>query len=251
MPACLGSYASLDRECDGDRRSRDPDEKAPCFWRDRCVAFQKLMEGDGRQAAHFVEIVMDADKRRYAFAKSERFPERLAEQQVRWKILNGKAAPRPVEIAPAKRAGSPAKRPGVAPVNSGGERGKELIKKAVALVKKSAGLPPIHRAGAARDGEYYLVNRVAYSSVYRRRSPGRDKAVFAVYPRARGGVVEVRLAVDLDAFLSVASVPIQRALKPEPYRDGAFRVRVLGVDRAGLAMVGEVIGKLLRQGVFE
>ena len=43
MPLCLRKYSRGDIECDGRAGARVHRDSIPCVYRDRCVAFQKLI----------------------------------------------------------------------------------------------------------------------------------------------------------------------------------------------------------------
>lgn len=254
MPKCLGLYEADDHECNGDPKGEHERDRMACVYRDRCVAFGRLCSETKVAPTRFLkfrlvdELVNGKPRRvQYAFAKGDEdaFQERLARVISERGITNGKVTVRvPGAIVQAKPA--PKRAGEAACVELAAWLNKQLRDK---MRREFA------RDNAHRAGELFIVDRTSssgYLSVYVQQTIHRKRAVVSAFYRPALGTLEVRVAVDFTDFRKLLSKSDCEKLKPEDItgKDGAFKVRIRGVDKERATIVAEALARADSRGIF-
>jgi hypothetical protein len=110
--------------------------------------------------------------------------------------------------------------------------------------------------GSAEPGEFFIVDRMDksnYAAVYVKRTSGGRAAVTSMYPNARNGSLQVRIAAPLDKYVPLLSKANLKKLSPEDIagKDGHFKVRIMGLDKEGASIVAESVTAAIEQGIID
>jgi hypothetical protein len=282
MPRCLGSFEPDDSQCDGSVVGKTEEDRTPCAYRDRCVGFQKLLADSGRPQEFFVRLVElrpspKAKLRQYKLANSEGFQDQLSEQIHRWGIRNGRVtrkAPPPRAVAkkyprripPAaletarqrkltKQQKRAAHRGRTVQASSDQSKTTELIQWFMKRLSEETGRKVADVDAAARPGQLFIVDRLEksnYIAVYCRLPQRKQQAIASAYRRAALGSLEIRVACSFPVYEELLAAADAAKLAPTDYtgKDGAFKVRIRGVDKERASIVAESIAKAIRRKVL-
>lgn len=282
MPRCLGAFEPDDPNCDGSVVGKTEEDRMPCAYRDRCVGFQKLLAQTGRPQEFFVRLVElpSGPKRRlkqYKVANKPDLQDQLSEQIHRWGIRNGRAtkkAPppravvkrRPPRIAPAaieaararkltKKEKHKAARGRAIQATADQSKATELIQWFMKRLSEETGRKVAEIEATARPGELFIVDRLEksnYIAVYCRLPQRKQTAIASAYRRAALGALEIRVACSFPVYEELLAESDRAKLAPTDYtgKDGAFKVRIRGVDKERASIVAENIAKAIRRKVL-
>lgn len=275
MPRCLGQYDKGDTVCDGDPNADDESDKLPCVFRDRCVAFKKLCKDKGHEPDKYLTW-SKVDGEEFAFSKvaDEKFQVALDKLVVKHgikggRITNRKGAPpnKPVKKGPGKgkkpsagKTDKPATSPSTPAKGTGRpsqarESAGKLYGRFIKRLSEETGRPYTPVPGDRGPGDIWLVDRMEksnYAAVYGVGENGARVALASVYPNARTGLLQIRIAAPLAGVQECFSAPNNKKLSPQDYdgKDGHFKTRLLGVDNEGLSIVAEGIARAIEQGII-
>lgn len=278
MPRCLGAFEEDDPQCEGNPVGKTEDERAPCAYRDRCLGFVKLMDITKRPRDYFVRTVETvtgpkAKHIHYTFANRDDFEGLVNEQILLWDIQGGRARnskplkARVIQKKPAKlterlrppkptkafaRAGAKARSK---QTRDGREKSREICQWYIKRVSARLGRKVAAFEEAARPGELFLVDRLESSNYCALYCKGKTKriAITSVLYKPNKGLIEVRLAVPFEEYVTTCSRSERETLAPVDYtgKDGAFKVAILNVDSHNASLVAETLAKVDKRSGFK
>jgi hypothetical protein len=277
MPRCLGAFEEDDPQCDGNPVGKTEDDRAPCAYRDRCAGFVKLMEVTKRPRDYFIRTLGTVANARskpvaYTFANHEGFEEQVNEQILLYGIQGGRPrydkplkarkAPKAIgALAPGKkspklskefaRAGAKARSK---QTRDGREKSKEVGQWYIKRVAMRLGRKVAAFEESARPGELFLVDRLESSNYCALYCKGKTRriAITSYLYKPNKGLIEVRLAVPFEDYMTACSRSEREALSPTDHtgKDGAFKVRIIGVDSHNASMIAETLSKVDKRSGF-
>lgn len=252
-PPCLGWYARADEICDGDPRG-DGDDAAACVFRDRCVAFARLVERSGKEREAFLDIDEDDARPRLPIRT---FHHALNRVILAYGIKNGVATKRPGKTSKRKRNGvSKVRGREVVSLRPARERAEELAAFFAGKVVETTGRDIYDLPGEADPGELFIVDRMeksGYASLYARGARRFRYPIAVIFPNRRDGSLQVRVAADFERFSGVVSKTWLSKLEPIDCtgKDGRFCVRLIGLDQETSSVVAETISRAIDEGIIE
>jgi hypothetical protein len=279
MPICLGSYEARDRLCDGaPSRGATFDEVLPCLFRDRCVAFAKLLHETRKPREHFVfahEVARGAFQGNFSFPKQADLLVQLDERIVRYGIVAGKITNRTGIIVVPKRVVGRSCKLGPQSRNHRAKIGRALRRSLkrlrnelqclgwdfLRIVATQLGRPLNIEEVGARPEELFLVDALEskrfgalYYRLRRFRRKFSQRPVVRFYPRIyRGfrGSVELQVACPFADFERL--VPKRDRMRFS-YRSrqkfDSFGVAMRHVTTESASFVAEMVERLAREGHF-
>lgn len=275
MPLCVATYDRHHKECNGDPEGADDEERMPCVYRDRCVAFGVYCRKNRADRSDLIQLVKGPDNGTYAIAKGDdaELQQLLVDHIKKYKIKDGVAAGAPLVTAggvrPATGARQPAPRAEVPKPSSKPPRGtpRSLNTEGRAKVAEigdhfqSMLLQLMKRTmadshGEAAPGQLYMIDRRErsnYVALYAKTANGGKVAIASMYFKPNNGVLEVRCAVEYRAFVAFLSATNIKKLEPQDYtgRDGQFKVRLPKLDKMGVALVAEALARATQAGIID
>jgi len=273
FPRCLGCYARRDATCDGDRRAETEADKSPCVYRDRCAGFKRHLEHKMMEVDHFLETKRvtdkDGEQRTYSFARmeDEDFNTLLVKGLKRWGIREGRATRRkPDDSVPARLGGRPrtvihnpkvierkvdhkkvARANAKVVVAECAEVAYKMCARFTHILCGVTGRNMQDVRGGTGVGHFFLVDKMAtsrYITIYMRDEGGKKIPIAVLRPSARKEMCRVGLPATAETFREADA----KRLGITDTADGAFKSKTREVSPAELAVVAEVIGKLIASG---
>lgn len=228
MPRCVGTFSPSDTECNGDKKSMSEVERAPCVYRDRCVALQEISIKEKRSLDHYITLrVIGRDY--FAFSLDEELLPKVQKVISDFRINGGMAAARRRNRPLAIVAPKPTKEE--AAVTALEMADWIFARLATRLVSGTLSIRRKMLAVSDRS------KKSGYKSLYLRRKKG-PMALMSVYAKPSRNLAEVRLAENFDRFVSALPASEFNLLAPVDItgKDGSFKVKILNVDvrRAGI-----------------
>lgn len=258
MPLCLGEYESGNAECDGSSSATSDDERMACVFRDRCVAFRRMCREAKERPERFLRWRKmhddDGVRRQYAFSRmgDEKFAAALSKIIARYEIKNGRITNRRGDVNKQKRRRrAKPKAVRTLPTVEPGKAADHAYALAAWFWKRleeSSGVRIHDLPGSAGSGEFYLVDRTEtsnYTALYMRFG-AKKIAVASAYPNLRDGSLQVRIALSLEKLRDNLQKDEAAELSLEDYsgKDGNFKTRVRGLDKARAAMVADALSRI-------
>lgn len=262
IPRCFGEYDPEDKICRGDPNSDVKSERAPCAFRDRCVAFEMYCKKNREKPPQHVKYVGEDGEEYGELIKPESLIPALDRLVSVHEIVNGKI----------RRKNPKAKAKRILTKDHQVSAGKSKTKTSQKIAAKSAreALEPsrvevgdlarwyLKRLGEkagievaptqveAEPGQFYIVDRTDtsnYLALYLKREGGGRLPVTNALFRPRHECLEVRLACEFGS-LDIPGV----TLEDHTGKDGAFKIRVRNLKRAGLSLVADAVAAALKSG---
>lgn len=289
LPVCLRKYDRGNPECDGRARARTPEDRAPCVYRDRCVALQRLVRVKGYKARDLLKLrkIRDPDGKRrvYAFSvgDSDAFQSWLVRAIDRYGIRNGRITIRhPEEDAPRK----PRK------IRNRSEESKAKSAKALVKARKCAIRALREKAredlaatrqllhwfvsrlqretrrelaedqASAEVGQMFLIDRfessryvTLYAKVINRAPNGTRKRISrrpiaCIVLAVRTHSLEFRFPFDRATLESLLPAQALKKIVPAEFSEGRFRSRTCHVGKEGASLAAEVIARATNKGII-
>jgi len=277
MPRCLGAFEEDDPQCDGNPVGKTEEDRAPCVYRDRCAGFVKLMDITKRPRDYFIrtlDVVAHGGAKpvAYTFANHEGFEEQVNEQILLFGIQSGRARyDKPLKpkmvIRPPAKVDQPLRKPKPSKVfaragakarskqtRDGREKSKEVGQWYIKRVATRLGRKVAAFEESARPGELFLVDRLESSNYCALYCKGKTRriAITSYLYKPNKGLIEVRLAVAFADYMTACSRSEREALAPVDHtgKDGAFKVRIMGVDSHNASMIAETLSKVDKRSGF-
>jgi hypothetical protein len=265
MPRCMAQYEAGHRVCDGDDTSNVLSERAPCAYRNACVALMCRMAETGRGRSAYVVERTDIHGVVYAAPASPEALGRIVRKAVlRYGVTEGRAttppAPRPITM---NRMAAP----GTVVSRRGNKKGKpppprsatalaldpwydEWMANLVAATGRDLARLPVE----ARMGELYARDcRVLsyYVAVYCRGNRRvRDVPVACLVWRPRYRAMDVKFSVSPGSWVGIGR-DTMRMLKPVPHKDGVWISIAELCDRGRVRLAGQVVARLIGGGILK
>jgi len=278
-PQCFGLFERGEVECDGDPNGAADDDKAPCICRDRCAALQKVIKDTGRERRSVIAIKpveVDGEEIQFAFPKGDpaKLDALLKRAIAKYGIKDGRVTLRPGTERKGKKpkagtrasgkrllsAGVPGEKAATESRTTGDEKAKEepalLASWTTKRLEESCSRRVVESMAEAEEGEFVLVDRMGtsnYIAVYAKASGGKRLAICTGQPNSRTKRIQLRLAIGHGDYKKLVSETSWKRLSPEDYegKDGAFRTRIMGLDKEGVSLVAESIAEAIRQGIID
>lgn len=279
MPPCLGRYERGDIECDGHPSvGATLDELLPCLFRDRCVAFRKLLQETGKRRQNFVtvrELTRGPIQGRFAFPLEPDFDVQLDERILRYDIRGGivtsrrgSLPARPSKQRQGLRRGPPTAAHRRKLARRGRRRFRELRKRLhreglgyLGIVAEHIGRPFKREEVGARPGELFVVDSyeerkcaVLYYRLCNATHKLVQRPVVRFRPRIAAGAhgsIELQVACPHDAFISLTPKRDRARFNFEAReRKDSYKVRLRQVNRESAVALAQVVKKLVAEGYF-
>lgn len=264
---CIGEYEKGDSTCDGEKGG-----ELPCGWKDRCAAFLRHLTKTGQQASQYVKYGAeegDEEMRYYAepktsvqeFAKlcDELIAKEKKKKTTAKKTKLKKRKTRSDKAGYDKRRDGPsagAKRAAKVALQRRAKERRQALYELFGWFKdwllRELDGPEFAAAGMpVSRGYLYISDRTTtsnYLSVYCRSMSGWDVPLVMLSFRTSQLLFCAQLPVTPDVLATAMSKKDFKKLKPESVSDGRFKSRIENVGKAELALLAEVIAKLVEGG---
>ena len=287
MPNCMGTgYNREDKVCNGDKAGATDDDRAPCLYRDKCVATSvhcrresKTVHAYLQPYKHTANDAIPKGDYMVAIGDCEHLQSLMRTWTTQFRVRNGIAAgapvgaARPIADATAGKAharknpvavanGSRNLRPGVR--NDEGRRAVTDIANHYTRVL----LEKIQRTMAtgqaeANVGEVFLVDKLKHSgyvAVYAKAKDGRKQAITSFYIKPNNTTtgerpvpaLEVRVAGAYEDIVPLFTPANRGRCAPEDItgKDGAFTIRFRHLDKACCTIVADAIASAVKRGII-
>jgi RNA polymerase sigma factor (sigma-70 family) len=102
----------------------------------------------------------------------------------------------------------------------------------------------------ALPGQVYAIDRLdksGYVSLYAKTLAGRDMALALVRPKPRLGNVDIEIGPDVDQLKKAVGAKTFKKIDAKEFNDGQFHTLSRGLDKEGVALMAEAIGRLVKK----
>lgn len=260
MPPCIAGYEVGDRTCNGDPKAESEEDRAPCAFRDRCVAMIKLVElKQGKDPEFGLERLVSirrrkSDRQKVAVPRidGEKLVGSLDKVIAKYGIKDGRLANKTGKSA----AKVPKSKPSAKAAPPSKEKSSELASWFSDCLQKATGRAIHPVPGDAETGEMYLVDRMEksnYAACYCKGPKGRGRiAVASMIPNRRSGSLQIRIAADFHQYYRAISKDARERLDPGDFtgKDGHFKVRIMGLDKELAALAAETVALAIEKGII-
>lgn len=245
IPQCAGEYEFGDLTCNGDSSSCDELDKAPCAWRDRCVAFQAFLEDRGKT----IDDYLDSSGRPKKSANH--FRKMCAAQVTRYGVVNGL-----VTIKQTKPKRKPSKKAMVRSAKALSRLVKQRQSKLhdmfqhfkAHLIENLDGIKFAPPKSAVVPGMLYTVDRAKksnYIAIYYKKMGKIGIPLAQLNLKALTVTFDIELPVSHVSFEGIGQ-SVMKKIHPEPISNGRFKSVCKGMDTEGTALVAQTIARLIK-----
>lgn len=262
VPFCVGEYDPNEPTCNGKPKAKTAFQRKACAWRNRCAAFQIFLKGSDSSYEDHIELI--PDEKTPGDGSYIGLPKRGRAAFIAWcdvlagkyNIVNGVAVE---EIKKKKKA--PLKKARRASVRRAREKARARNSVLNTLLEHFKihfienletyrFTPP---RGVVRPGRFYVVDRrktSKYVSVYCKMPGVLGVPVALIRFKPRTMTFDIELSVGLEDFIGVGA-EIMKKIHPRPIKDGRFKSMCIGMDKEGVALVAQIIAKMVKRGKIE
>lgn len=253
IPQCAGEHDKIDVICNGDPKGKTQDDKAPCGWRDSCVAFKAFLVGRGKTPEDYLDIDGDSV---VAKKGNRRFAKMCAAQIREYGVENGEMTKKPVP--PKRRRRKPTKRARLKSAKAvkalAVRRRKDLAvifqHFKAHLIENLDGVKFVPPKGVVLSGHLYSIDRAetsGYIAIYCKQPGVMGAPIAQLNLRPRSVTYDIELPVDFTSYGGIGKRVMDK-IRPHPIDDGRFRSICKGMDMEGAALVAQTIARMIGDG---
>ena len=249
-PPCMSEYDPKDRECNGHPRGETEADRVPCASRDRCLGLQKALEVTGQPLEKLIQLRKDSSGDEYTVLRKPDAVNRVIDVCVsKFGIKDGKIA------NPKGKTKKPQLPPSVGAPN-GADTARGLASWFTEKLKEASARDIKPVMGDCEPGELFIIDRMDksnYAACYCRNERGKGRiAVASMYPNARSGRIQIRIAVGFQPYVESLSKVARAKLSPQDCtgKDGNFKVRLVNLDKEAVALAAETVASAIEKGMI-